>query len=314
MNYVPTSKKQITVVGSANVDLTFRSERFPNPGETISGTSMQQGMGGKGANQAVVAARLGAHVSFVARVGKDGFGTQAIQAYQADGIDTAFVQQSEHQPTGTAAIMVDDAAENCIIVVAGANAELTPDDVRLATCIQDSAVVLCQLETPVKAAVAAFKMARSAGALTMLTPAPAENVTDELLSLCEVGVPNRTEIASLVGQSVDTSDDAIHAAKALQQRGVRTVALTMGNQGVWVLDESGPVHIPAIKVDAVDTTGAGDAFTAALAVFLADGLAAPEAATRAARVAAMSVMRPGTQTSFPTLEEVNAWDSSARTC
>lgn len=302
------SARRICVVGSANIDLTFRAPRFPQPGETLTGHSLHQGMGGKGANQAVAAARLGADVTFIACVGNDAFGKAAIDAYEAEGIQTSFIRQAEDQPTGTAAILVDDDAENCIILVAGANAGLSAEDVKAASSmIEQSHGVLCQLETPVAAAVEAFRLARAASVLTVLTPAPAEHVTDELLALCDVCVLNKTEISSLTGQTVDTEADAIRAAERLRERGVKRVALTMGGEGVWVLDDSGSTHIPAIKVDAVDTTGAGDAFTAALAVSLADGITLTESARRASTVAAISVTRRGTQTAFPTLKEVSEW-------
>lgn len=302
-------QKRICVVGSANVDLTFRTPRLPVPGETLSGHSLHQCMGGKGANQAVVAARLGADVTFIARVGNDGFGTQAIEAYNAEGINTSCVQQDDQEPTGTAAILVDDNAENCIVVVAGANDRLAPHDVRTAaSVIEQSDLVLCQLETPVETAVEAFRLAREADKVTVLTPAPAKNITSELLGLCDVCVPNETEISAIVQQPISVEADANRAAELLRGRGVGRVALTMGGKGVLVLDESGPTHIPATKVVAVDTTGAGDAFTAALAVSLAGGLGLVDAARFAGEVAAISVTRLGTQTSFPTLEELNNWD------
>lgn len=292
------------MVGSANVDLTFRTSRLPVPGETIAGRSLHQGMGGKGANQAVVAARLEADVTFIARVGNDAFATQGIDAYKADGIDTSYIKRDADQPTGTAAILVDDDAENCIIVVAGANERLSLDDILSASSvIEKSDVVLCQLETPVETALAAFRLARESNTLTVLTPAPVDCVTPELLSLCDVCVPNKTEIAALVNHPVATKEDAICAAELLRERGVKRVALTMGGDGVLVLDESGPTHIAATKVEAVDTTGAGDAFTAALA----DGLSLEDAARHASLVAAISVTRIGTQASYPSRDEVINW-------
>jgi ribokinase len=304
-----TSKRRgICVVGSANVDLTFRTPRLPVPGETLAGRSLHQCMGGKGANQAVVAARLGADVTFVARVGNDGFGAEAIEAYQAEGINTSFIQQDDEQPTGTAAILVDDNAENCIIVVAGANACLTPEHAQAARLvIENSNVLLSQLETPAATTLKAFQMARATNVLTILTPAPAENVTPELLELCDICVPNKTEIATIVGQPVNSEQDVIHAAAFLRSRGVKRVVLTMGGDGVLLVDESGSSHIPATKVEAVDTTGAGDAFTGALAVGLAEGLTLEEAARRSGVVAAIAVTRTGTQPSFPTLKELNQW-------
>lgn len=306
MSEQKTTSRRICVVGSANIDLTFRTPRLPQPGETISGHSLHQCMGGKGANQAVAAARLGAQVAFVARVGNDAFGLQAIQGYRADGIDTSFVQRDANLPTGTAAILVDDNAENCIIIVAGANGALTADDINAATSmIQQADLVLCQLETPIGATFEAFRIARAAGVITVLTPAPVASVTDELLELCDVCVPNTTEIAALVNRSVRSRDDAQLAANLLRQRGVQQVVLTMGSEGALVVDDSGATFIPPYKVKAIDTTGAGDAFTAALAVSLAEGLDIREAARRAGLVAAISVTRIGTQTSFPTLNEVN---------
>ena len=304
-----TSRPRICVVGSANVDLTFRTQRLPVPGETLTGRSLHQGMGGKGANQAVVAARLGANVAFVARVGNDAFGGAAINAYQTEGIETSHVRRDAEKPTGTAAILVDDHAENCIIVVPGANEELDTDDVLAAApVIEGSRVVLCQLETPAATALEVFRIARAAGVSTILTPAPAEHVTAELLALCDVCVPNMTEIATIVGEPVETDAQAVRAARVLQDRGVNRVALTMGADGVLVVEGAEVTHISATQVEAVDTTGAGDAFTAALAVSLAEGKSLVEAARLAGVVAAISVTRPGTQSSFPTQEEVNAWN------
>lgn len=299
---------RITVVGSANIDLTFRTPRFPHPGETLTGHALHQCMGGKGANQAVAAARLGADVTFIACVGSDAFGKAAMEAFAADGIHTTFIRQVENQPTGTAAILVDDKAENCIIVVAGSNALLKPLDITAAlSTIQQSHAVLCQLETPVDAAVEAFRIAQTANVLTILTPAPAAHVTDELLALCDICVPNKTEIFTLTGQAIHSESDALRAAEKLCERGVKRVALTMGSEGVLLLDEFGASRIPARNVDAVDTTGAGDAFTAALAVSLAVGKTFRDAARSASIVAAISVTRLGTQTAFPTKNEVSEW-------
>jgi ribokinase len=297
---------RICVVGSANVDLTFRTPRLPKPGETLAGHSLQAGMGGKGANQAVAAARLGAHVTFVARVGNDAFAAEAIRRYQTEGLNTTFVREDANRPTGTAAIVVDDEAENCILIVAGANAGLTPEDVReAAPAIQNAHAVLCQLETPLDATLEAFRLARAAGVLTVLTPAPVADLPDEVLRLCDLCVPNRTEMEHLARSPVDTHDKAHSAANLLRGRGVRTVALTMGKDGAFLVDDSGGEYIPAVEVDAVDPTGAGDAFTAALAVSLAEGLPLRDAARRATVVAALTVTRIGTQTAFPSLVEVN---------
>lgn len=296
---------RICVIGSANVDLTFRTPRFPKPGETLTGHAMHQGMGGKGANQAVASARLGADVTFIACVGNDTFGADAIRQYQAEGISTQFIRQDTSQPTGTAAIIVDDDAENCIIVIPGANASLTAADVRLAADdIRQADAVVCQLETPLEATLEAFRMARAAGKRTILTPAPVTELPDKLLGLCDLCVLNKTEIEVLVERTVSNSNDARAAARALMTRGVKSVALTLGGEGAFIHDGNGATEVPIVKVNAVDTTGAGDAFTAALAVSLAEGMSLFAAARRATLVAALTVTRLGTQTAFPTRDEV----------
>ena len=295
----------LCVVGSANVDLTIRTARFPRPGETVAGHSLNIGMGGKGANQAVAAARLGASVAFVARVGNDAYGTEAIRAYQAEGVDVTYIRRDANLPTGTAAIVVDDAAENYIIAVPGANAALTPEDVRRAApAIQKAQVVLSQLETPLEATLEAFALARTADVLTVLTPAPAMELPDELFRLCDVCVPNKTEMERLAGTSCQSRSEILAAANRLRSRGVRIVVVTMGRSGALLFDDVGVTEIPAVEVKAVDPTGAGDSFTAALAVYLAGGLELRDAARRASSVAALTVTRLGSQSSFPRSAEV----------
>jgi ribokinase len=269
-------------------------------------------MGGKGANQAVAAARLGAEVTFIACVGSDSFGAESIQQYQRECINTEHVRRVDHQPTGTAAIVVDDAAENCIIVVPGANAELSIEDIRRAAgVIAQSDAVLCQLETPLAVAYEAFRMARQAGVRTVLTPAPVIELTEDFLQLCDVCLPNRTEIERLVGCQVKNLEDARSAARRLLDRGVGSVALTMGSDGSLVMSKSEVSHVAAIPVQAVDTTGAGDSYAAALAVSLCEGHSLKQSAERASMVAAFAVMRVGTQTSFPTLAELDQMTTSA---
>jgi ribokinase len=301
------SALRICVVGSANVDLTFRTPRLPRPGETLAGRSFQLGLGGKGANQAVAAARLGAAAALVACLGDDTFGRESLRRYQAEGLDTAFVRLHGELPTGTAAIVVDDQAQNCILVVAGANAGLSPADVRAAApAIQQADLLLCQLEVPLETTLEAFRLARAAGVRTVLTPAPAAALPEELLLLCDLCVPNETEAEFLTGQAIDGVGAAETAAGELRRRGVEAVVVTLGGRGALLLDDAGPTHVPAVPVQAVDPTGAGDAFTAALAVFWAEGPGLREAARQASAVAALTVTRPGTQTAFPTRAEVEA--------
>lgn len=300
-----TASPRVCVVGSANVDLTFKAPRLPRPGETLAGHGFHQGLGGKGANQAVLAARLGGRVRFVARVGDDTFGQECLRRYRGEGIDTEHVRLMTGQPTGVAAIVVDDAGGNCIVIVPGANAALSPDDVRQAAAvIQHSDVLLCQLEVPPATTLEAFRLARTSGVRTVLTPAPAANVPGELLQMCDLCLPNETEIELLTGLRSGTLDQVTAAAEVLRQRGPQAVIVTLGERGALVLDGEGTHHLPAVAVQAVDTTGAGDAFSASVAVFWAAGLSIREAARRANAVAALTVTRPGAQAAFPSRREV----------
>jgi ribokinase len=297
---------RVCVVGSANVDLTFRTARLPRPGETLTGHGFQQDFGGKGANQAIAAARLGAQVSLVARLGDDPFGQQSLRRYRDEGLDVAYVRLDAGRPTGTAAIVVDDAAQNCILVVPGANAALSPQDVRAAAvAIEQADVLLCQLEVPCESVLEAFRVARAAGVRTVLTPAPAVELPAELYALCDLCVPNETEAELLTGHAAGGLDQAEAAATELRRRGVGVVVVTLGGRGALLLDAEGARHVPAVRVEAVDPTGAGDAFTAALAVFSGEGLPLSEAARRASTVAALTVTRPGAQSAFPTRAQVD---------
>ena len=295
---------KICVVGSCNIDLTFRVPRLPRPGETVAAHALHQGFGGKGANQAVAAAKLGAQVTMIARVGNDLFGQQTLDNLREHGIDTTFVGNDPAQPTGLASIYVSDAGENCIAVAAGANGRLTPADVHAAAgAIRAADAVICQLETPVASAIEAFRIARSAGVRTILNPAPAMPLPGELLTLTDIAVPNETELAQLTGRSTATPDALESAARALRDGGPRVVVATLGAAGALLLGET-LERLPAIAVTAVDPTGAGDVFTAALAVFLAEGVDWGEAVRHAIVAAGLSVTRLGTQSAAPTRDEV----------
>jgi ribokinase len=308
------SPPRICVVGSANVDLTFRSPRLPRPGETLTGNGFHQDFGGKGANQAVAAARLGARVSLVARVGDDALGRETLRHYHDEGLDITHVRVDAGRPTGVAAIVVDDRAENAIVVVPGANGELSAADVReAAPAITAAAVVLCQFEVPLEATREAFRLARAAGVRTVLTPAPAQALPAELFQLCDVCVPNETEAELLTGKRVTDLHEAESAARQLLLLGPRVVIVTLGEMGALIADADGMEHIQAVPVRALDTTGAGDAFAAALAVFWAEGLTLREAARRASRVAALSVTRPGAQSAFPRRAEIEAFPAGSPT-
>ncbi len=299
---------RICVVGSSNVDLTFRTARMPHVGETLTGREFQLAFGGKGANQAVAAARLGATVSFVARIGDDAFGRESMQRFLAEGLDVTHVRPASGQSNGVAAIMVDDNASNCIVVVPGANASVTPRDIRdAATAIQKADVLLCQLEVPLEATLEAFRVAREAGVRTILTPSPAIPLPDELFRLTDLLVPNETELQILTGGATGDQRDLQQAAQQLRHRGAKAVAVTLGERGALLLDDAGATMIPTFKVKAVDPTGAGDAFSGSLAVFWAEGLTLQEAARKAAATAALSVTRLGAQTAFPSRSDVEAF-------
>jgi ribokinase len=297
---------RICVVGSINIDMTFRTSRFPESGETIAGKSFQVGFGGKGANQAVMAARLGANVALVSRVGTDWFGGQVLDHLIAAQVDTTNVERVEGQATGAAGIVVDDQAQNRIMIVGGANATLTPADVlRARQAIESADALLCQLEVPIPAICEALRLAREAGVRTILNPAPAQHLDDQLLALVDLCIPNESELALLTDMPVRTKEEAIAAGLVLLKRGPATLILTMGERGVLLVEAAGYRHFPAFTVEAVDTTGAGDVFIASLAVFLGEGLSLTDAIPRASAAGAICVTLPGAQSSFPSRAEID---------
>ncbi|MBC7809517.1 MAG: ribokinase [Burkholderiales bacterium] len=302
---------KICMVGSSMVDLISRIPRFPGPGpgETVHGTAFHLGYGGKGSNQAVMAARLGAQVSVVVKLGRDVFGEGTAKNYREQGIDDTYVMFDDERFSGVAPITVDEeTGQNAIIVIMGANFGLTPAEVRNARpAIWAADVVMCQLEIPIESSLEAFRVAkeRHDPITTIMNPAPAAALPRELLQITDILVPNEVETAMLSGMSVSTVDECIAAAKALQRQGPRSVILTLGERGALVLEgDEPPHHVTAPRVQAVDTTGAGDAFVGSLAYFLAAGKPMVEAAQRAVAIASRSVLKIGTQTSFPYRDEV----------
>lgn len=283
------------------MDLIAYAPRLPAPGETLMGTRFQTGYGGKGANQAVAAARLGAAVAMVARVGGDVFGADMLANFAAQGIDVARVLRTEGVSSGVAPIAVDDAGRNAIIVVAGANALLTPADVDAAApAIRRARVLLCQLEVPLETSLRALTLAREAGVLTILNPAPApEALPDAMLRVSDLVCPNESEASAISGIPVTDAASAEAAGRVLVGRGARAAIVTLGAAGCLYVSASETWRAPAPVVTAVDTTGAGDCFLGSLAFFLARAAGLRDAAIRAAAVAALSVQRPGTQTSYP---------------
>jgi ribokinase len=300
------AERRICVVGSAMVDLVARVPKLPEPGETLVGSTFQIGFGGKGSNQAVMAARLGANVAMVARLGQDVFGENTLTNYKKQGIDTRFVLMDESRFSGVAPISVDEGSgQNAIVIIPGANMGLSPAGVRDAReLIQSTQIVICQLEIPIESTMEAFKIAREAGVITILNPAPAAELPDELLALSDICIPNETEARILTGHTVNTPESATFAGKALLKRGPHSVIITLGEKGAVCFEGDTIDYIPAEKVEAVDTTGAGDAFVGTLAFQLAGGHPMTSAVRSAVAVASRSVLKEGTQTSFPCYDDV----------
>lgn len=300
------TKPKICVVGSSMIDLISKVPRLPKLGETLVGRSFHLGYGGKGANQAVMAAKLGAQVTMVNKVGHDVFGEGTIRNYNEQGIDTTFVTFDESEFSGVAPIFVDDNAQNFIVIVPGANLGLLPEDVQKAReVILGADILICQLEIRTETSLEAFRIAKTGNVRTILNPAPAAPIPDELLQLSDICAPNETETELLTGQAVGTLAEAEIAARKLLSRGTKTVILTLGERGALLVDEDSVENIPAVKVDAVDPTGAGDAFIGSLAVYLGEGLPMRDAIRRANAIAALSVTRIGTQVSFPQRAEAD---------
>lgn len=306
-------KKQtpkICVVGSSNIDLISRVPRLPQLGETLVGHAFHLGYGGKGANQAVMAAKLGAQVTMVTKLGRDVFGEGTLKNYRAQGVETTYVLFDDTRFSGVAPIFVDDIARNLIVIVPGANLGLQPADAQAARgAIRVADLLVCQLEIPIETTLEAFRIARAGNprVRTILNPAPAAPLPDELLRLTDICAPNETETELLTGQSARTLAEAEAAARQLLARGPQAIILTLGERGALWVDQHTVEHVPAVRVDAVDPTGAGDAFIGSLAMFLGEGCALRDAIYRANAVAALSVTRVGTQVSFPTRAEADAF-------
>jgi len=267
--------------------------------------------GGKGANQAVAAAKLGAHVCFVAKLGDDLFGRKSLENFRKEGVDTKCVTLTSDTPSGVALITVDEAGNNAIVVAPGANAQLSPEDVQgAASEIRGAGAVVAQLEVPLTTVQCAAELAHEAGVPFILNPAPARKLCPALLAMVAVLTPNETEARILTGIEVVDGDSARRAAERLLSVGVKAVVLTMGSKGFLLADGNTMELVPALKVRAVDTTAAGDAFTGGLAVGLAQGQSLRDAASFANRVAALSVTRMGAQPSMPTRKEVEDFSAS----
>lgn len=301
----------LLVVGSANADLVIAVERRPETGETVLGSDLAVHPGGKGANQAVAAARLGARTALLARVGADPHGELLLDSQRAAGVDTAGVLTGG-APTGVALITVDPSGDNSIVVSPGANGRLTPEDVRAAARLfRSSRVVSAQLEIPLETVVEAVRSVAPGGRF-VLNPSPPRPLPDELLAACDPLIVNEHEAKVILGVAgADAGEEPEDWARVLLARGPRSVVVTLGSAGALVASAEGMTRVPAVRVDAVDTTGAGDAFTAALAWRLGAGASLAEAAAYASRVGAAAVTKEGAQVSFPTAAEVEALNDGA---
>jgi ribokinase len=299
--------KPLTIMGIFVADVTFRTPSFPTWGQTILGVDFRLGPGGKGSNQSVAAARLGGEVCFISKIGDDSFGQMARNIYTEEKVDMTYLVSSSEHTTGAAAIIVDDVSgENAIIVTPGASNALTYEEIDAAReQIRRSAVFMTQLELPLATVEYGLKLARELGVPTILNPAPACQLSDSFLKLCDFLTPNETEAESLTGQAIVSLEDAEKAADILLERGLSTVVITLGARGALVKNSNVTQHVPAFQAGPiVDTTGAGDAFNGGFAIALSEGKSIVEAVRFGCAVAGISVTRRGTAPSMPTRAEL----------
>ena len=299
---------QVVVVGSLNMDFVVQVASLPAPGETVMGSSFRTIPGGKGANQACAAGKLGGRVRMVGRVGEDIFGEQLRASLDAAGVDTRHVLATPAVPSGVALIFVQAGGQNQIVVASGSNGRLAPSDVEQALAEADGGFLLLQLESPLETVAAAAALGRRRGMTVILDPAPAQLLSDGLLANVDCLTPNETEAQILLGRrpSPVTIEDAPAIAAELLKRGVRSVVLKLGENGAFHADAGGGRHFPGRRVEAVDATAAGDTFNGALSVARSEGRAMADAITFANAAAALSVTRLGAQASIPTRAEVDA--------
>ena len=296
--------KNICVIGSLNMDLVVNVDTMPKPGQTIIGSNFKEVPGGKGANQAVAMARLNGNVSMIGKVGEDGFGQTLINSLKNDKVDTTYIQTAKGA-TGVALITVDKNAQNSIVVSPGANFEVKEDDIdNNIEAIKNSDIVVLQLETPLNTIKYALNKAKELNKYTILNPAPAVKLDDEIIKNVDLLTPNETELEIISGVSIETEEDIQKAAQIMIEKGVKELIVTLGSKGSLYINKETSMFKNAYKVEAIDTTAAGDSYTGALAVAFANGKNIEDAMDFASKVGALSVQKEGAQSSLPTLEDV----------
>ena len=296
--------KNICVIGSLNMDLVVNVDTMPKPGQTIIGSNFKEVPGGKGANQAVAMARLNGNVSMIGKGGEDGFGQTLINSLKNDKVDTTYIQTSKGA-TGVALITVDKNAQNSIVVSPGANFEFKEDDIdNNIEAIKNSDIVVLQLETPLNTIKYALNKAKELNKYTILNPAPAVKLDDEIIKNVDLLTPNETELEIISGVSIETEEDIQKAAQIMIEKGVKELIVTLGSKGSLYINKEKSMFKKAYKVEAVDTTAAGDSYTGALAVALSQDKNIEDAMDFASKVGALSVLKEGAQSSLPTLEDV----------
>ncbi|SDL76959.1 ribokinase [Romboutsia lituseburensis] len=296
--------EKICVIGSLNMDLVVNVCEMPKKGQTLIGSKFREIPGGKGGNQAVAASRLGGDVCMIGKVGNDGFGESLLKQLKADNVNTKYVQVEEG-PSGVALITVDENAENAIVVSPGANFKLTETDIdKCIDAIKESATVVIQLETPVDTIKYALEKSKELGKFTILNPAPAVKLSDDIIKNVDLLTPNETELEILSGVSINCEDDIKKAANIMIEKGVKQLIVTLGSKGSLYLDKDTMEFKKSYKVDAVDTTAAGDSYTGALSVALSQNKSIDEAMDFASKVGALCVTKVGAQTSIPNLYDL----------
>ena len=306
-------KNKVVVIGSYNTDLTIKTSRIPRPGETIIGGIFSEGGGGKGANQAVAAARAGASVSFIARVGNDALGKEGIQRLTEERIDTRHIFIDNDVPTGVAFIVVDEHGENSIVVASGANARLNAADIHSAQDeILSAGILLVQLESPIDVIRAAIKKSHEKDTVVILNPAPAQSLEKNLLQEIDIITPNKVEAEMITGIKVTNEESLRSIVRKFFDFGIKNVLITLGSKGIFAGLNNSIEFIPAFKVCPIDSTGAGDVFSGSLAAFLSEGMPIESAVKMANASASISVTRMGAQNSAPTRMEIENFIFSQR--